>query len=197
MANMRPSCPLPSTPMVASGQNRLGLHGSSSARTLAACSSRNARSFSRNAGSWLARIATASSAAFVRARLADRQRAHRNAARHLHDGKQRIHAFQRLRSPPARRAPAAACGPPPFRARCAAPPAPAMITCNPRASAPEAYSAIHCGVRCAETTGFRAPRRNAPAFRRRARIVSQSDLLPMMMPTQRAAFAVYCPCASV
>src|SRR5579883_339940 len=45
------------------GQNGLD-HASTSARTLAACSSRNARSFSRSTGSWLARIATASSAAF-------------------------------------------------------------------------------------------------------------------------------------
>jgi hypothetical protein len=36
--------------------------------------------------------------------------------------------------------------------RCAAPPAPAMITFSPRASASRAYSAISTGVRCAETT---------------------------------------------
>ena len=36
--------------------------------------------------------------------------------------------------------------------RCAAPPAPAMITCSPRASAVAAYSNIQSGVRCAETT---------------------------------------------
>src|ERR1700691_4635030 len=67
--------------------------------------------------------------------------------------------------------------------RCAAPPAPAMITCNPRASAPDAYSTIQAGVRCAETTlaSCGTPKRVnvSPA----ARIVSQSDWLPMMMPT--------------
>ena len=36
--------------------------------------------------------------------------------------------------------------------RCAAPPAPAMITCSPRDSAAEAYSKSQSGVRCAETT---------------------------------------------
>ena len=36
--------------------------------------------------------------------------------------------------------------------RCAAPPAPAMITSMPRASAPEAYSNKRSGVRWAETT---------------------------------------------
>ena len=38
--------------------------------------------------------------------------------------------------------------------RWAAPPAPAMITWMPRLSAPCANSAIHTGVRCAETTSF-------------------------------------------
>ena len=36
--------------------------------------------------------------------------------------------------------------------RCAAPPAPAMITRRPRASADEPYSIISRGIRCAETT---------------------------------------------
>ena len=36
--------------------------------------------------------------------------------------------------------------------RCAAPPAPAMITSMPRPAASDAYSAIHAGVRWAETT---------------------------------------------
>jgi hypothetical protein len=58
-----------------------------------------------------------------------------------------------------------------------------MITCNPRASAPDAYSTIQAGVRCAETTlaSCGTPKRVnvSPA----ARIVSQSDWLPMMMPT--------------
>ena len=38
--------------------------------------------------------------------------------------------------------------------RCAAPPAPAMMTCSPRSCAAPAYSASQCGVRCAETTFF-------------------------------------------
>ena len=36
--------------------------------------------------------------------------------------------------------------------RCAAPPAPAMITRRPRLSADEPYSIISCGIRCADTT---------------------------------------------
>ena len=36
--------------------------------------------------------------------------------------------------------------------RCAAPPAPAMITSRPRSSRADAYSAIQAGVRCADTT---------------------------------------------
>jgi hypothetical protein len=37
-------------------------------------------------------------------------------------------------------------------ARCAAPPAPAMMTSMPRAMAPDAYSATTDGVRCADIT---------------------------------------------
>ena len=36
--------------------------------------------------------------------------------------------------------------------RCAAPPAPAMITRNPRLSAEEPYSIMSRGIRCADTT---------------------------------------------
>ena len=36
--------------------------------------------------------------------------------------------------------------------RCAAPPAPAMITCSPRSAADVGVVEHRCGVRCAETT---------------------------------------------
>ena len=36
--------------------------------------------------------------------------------------------------------------------RCAAPPAPAMMTRSPRAAADSPYATISCGMRCAETT---------------------------------------------
>ena len=67
--------------------------------------------------------------------------------------------------------------------RCAAPPAPAMITSRPRPSAPLAYSAIHAGVRCADTMAhsWGTPRR--VSISSAWRIVSQSDLLPMMTAT--------------
>ena len=67
--------------------------------------------------------------------------------------------------------------------RCAAPPAPAMMTSSPRPRAVPAYSNSRSGVRCAETT------RVSNGTPRRCRvsaagcIVSQSDFEPMMMPT--------------
>src|SRR4051812_25863361 len=68
--------------------------------------------------------------------------------------------------------------------RWAAPPAPAMITWIPLSSAPRANSAIHSGVRWAETTwhSWGTPKRVSisSAWRR----VSQSDLLPMMTLTR-------------
>src|SRR5271165_3472891 len=66
--------------------------------------------------------------------------------------------------------------------RCAAPPAPAMITCRPRLSADSAYSTIHCGVRCADTIFVSCGTPNCVSVSAAWRIVSQSDLLPMMMP---------------
>src|SRR4051812_23543004 len=69
--------------------------------------------------------------------------------------------------------------------RCAAPPAPAMITCSPRSAAVDAYSAIHAGVRCAETTWHSCGIPNSVRIASAWLIVSQSDLLPMMTPTSR------------
>src|ERR1700722_8937752 len=67
--------------------------------------------------------------------------------------------------------------------RCAAPPAPAMITSIPRPSAPVATSAINSGVRCADTTRHSCATPNSVSISLAALIVSQSDLLPMMMDT--------------
>src|SRR3972149_878518 len=59
-----------------------------------------------------------------------------------------------------------------------------MMTCRPRLSAVDAYSAASAGVRCADTTfdSWGTPKRSRISAA--CRIVSQSDLLPMMMPTR-------------
>ena len=59
------------------------------------CAARNACSFARRSGRVLARIAMASSAAFLAPAIADGERGDGNAGGHLHDREQRIHAFQR------------------------------------------------------------------------------------------------------
>src|SRR3990170_5932330 len=61
-----------------------------------------------------------------------------------------------------------------------------MMTCRPRLSAVDAYSAARAGVRCADTTfdSWGTPKRSRISAA--CRIVSQSDLLPMMMPTRGA-----------
>src|SRR5262249_35925254 len=67
--------------------------------------------------------------------------------------------------------------------RCAAPPAAAMITSSPRASAPDAYSNIQSGVRCAETTFASC---GTPSVVRRSIagcMCFKSELLPMITPT--------------
>ena len=69
--------------------------------------------------------------------------------------------------------------------RWAAPPAPAMITFRPWPSAPCAYSAIHAGVRWADTTCLG---RHAELVEHlgSVRMVSQSDFDPMMTATSGA-----------
>ena len=82
---------------------------------------------------------------------ADGQRRHRDAGRHLHDRQQRIEAVQRLDStgtPSTGSIVLAAAMP----GRWAAPPAPAISTSSPRASADPAYSNSRSGVRWADTT---------------------------------------------
>ena len=70
--------------------------------------------------------------------------------------------------------------------RCAAPPAPAMITLNPAAFAPLAKATSRSGVRCAETmrASYSTPSSSSVSAARR--IVGQSDWLPMMMATGAA-----------
>src|SRR5262249_11300832 len=67
--------------------------------------------------------------------------------------------------------------------RWAAPPAPAIKTSSPRARLPAAYSNSRSGVRCAETTRTSYGIESWSNCSAAARIVSQSDDEPMMMPT--------------
>src|SRR4051794_39330758 len=67
--------------------------------------------------------------------------------------------------------------------RCAAPPAPAMMTLKPAALAPFAKATIRSGVRCAETIRCSLLTPSAVSVSAANRMVSQSDWLPMMMAT--------------
>ena len=67
--------------------------------------------------------------------------------------------------------------------RCAAPPAPAIITLIPRSRAVLAYSTILSGVRCADTTSASHSTPNDSRTLTAADMVSQSLLLPIITPT--------------
>ena len=70
-----------------------------------------------------------------------------------------------------------------------------MIIAMPRASAAAAYSAIRRGVRWAETTRHSCGTPNCSSTSAACRIVSQSDLLPMMTPTSGCSAVIgrsYC-----
>ena len=152
MANMRPSWPLPSTPIVAPGSDRRGVTEAMSRRTSCGHARRGTPAASRAArAATCARIATASSPA-----LAAPAAPIASVATGTPFG---ICTIDSSESSPLS---AALCTGTPrtgstvcaatMPGRCAAPPAPAMITSSPRAAALVAYSAIHAGVRCAETT---------------------------------------------
>ena len=83
--------------------------------------------------------------------LANRHRRDRHTLRHLHNRQQRIHAVERrvgIGTPITGRIVFAATTP----ARCAAPPAPAIIARSPRPAALAEYSRVMSGVRCADMT---------------------------------------------
>ena len=69
-------------------------------------------------------------------------------------------------------------------ARCAAPPAAAMITSRPRDSAFVANSEASRGLRCADMTRDSCATPNCASVSEAARMVSQSDLLPMRTATK-------------
>src|SRR5262249_20217081 len=125
--------------------------GSGSASTVAVCLVRKVRSASRISGCFAPRMAAASSAAFTAPALP--------IASVPTGTPPGIWTMERSESPPFNAADStgtpstgstvlAAAMP----GRCAAPPAPAISTSSPRASAPPAYSKRRSGVRCAETT---------------------------------------------
>ena len=149
------------------------------------CSARKARSCSRNSGRPLARIETASNPALVAPALPMASVATGTPAG--------IWTIESSESSPFSAAPCtgtpstgsvvwAATMP----GRCAAPPAPAMMTSSPRVSAVMANSAIHTGVRCAETMcrSHGTPKRSRASTA--WRMVSQSDEEPMMTATSGA-----------
>ena len=101
-ASMRPSCPPPKMPIVPPGRRTRELSGHSRAvrrrlgDRVGLARAPGREPFGAAAGSLSARIAAASRPAFLAPALADGQGADRNAARHLDDGQQAVHALQRL-----------------------------------------------------------------------------------------------------
>src|SRR5882724_11563455 len=67
--------------------------------------------------------------------------------------------------------------------KCAAPPAPAMMTHNPRSRAPLTYCSRPCGSRCADITRASQVIPNSLQTSAAAFIVGQSESLPIRMPT--------------
>ena len=120
-------------------------------------------------------------------RLADGDGRHRHAARHLHDrekGSRPSSASICTGTPMTGSGVIAAVMP----GRCAAPPAPAMITLRPRALAPRGI-VVTGGRACGgpKRPSFQRKRRDVPAPRRRGCMVGQSDCEPMMTPTSAAS----------
>src|SRR6185312_1309628 len=74
--------------------------------------------------------------------------------------------------------------------KCAAPPAPAMMTLTPALRAPWANSNSRAGVRCAETISASWPILSALSVSAACFIVAQSDWLPMMIATGFAAISL-------
>ena len=133
---------------------------------------RSAPRASRRAGSRArrriaARIEAASSPAFVAPAAPIASVPTGMPPRHLHDRKQAVEAVQGLRlatgTPSTGNRVMLATMP----GRCAAPPAPAMMTLKPAPSAPLAKSTSRSGVRWAETIRLHAPRPGRPARRPR------------------------------
>src|SRR5690348_9103701 len=76
-------------------------------------------------------------------------------------------------------------------AKWAAPPAPAMITRTPRSDAVRANSAVASGVRCADNTRASLGTPSSSSVSAAFRIVSQSDLLPIIIATSGFDSAIF------
>src|SRR5688572_621745 len=74
--------------------------------------------------------------------------------------------------------------------RCAAPPAPATMTLKPSPAAPLANATIRSGVRCAETIRASQATPSLSSTSAAARMVGQSDWLPITMATSAPMSAV-------
>src|SRR5262249_13844929 len=160
-----------------------GAHVSLSWSTFRVCSSRNCRSFSRSGARARARMATARRAAFVAPALPIASVPTGTPPGICAIESSESRPFSARLSTGTPRTGSSVCAAT-IPGRGAAPPAPAMMTSIPRASAEEAYSAMRAGVRWAETT---AHSRGTPKRARVSsawRIVSQSERLPMITATR-------------
>src|SRR5690348_6780844 len=160
--------------------------GSGCAITRSVCSARNFRSASRMAACLLPRIAAASNAALTAPALPIA-----SVPTGIPPGiwamdsreSKPLRTFDSTGTPRTGRTVFDAAMP----GRCAAPPAPAMMTSSPRCSADEAYSKSKSGVRCAETTRVSCGMPRLMRMVEACSMVSQSDVEPMMMPTRGLA----------
>src|SRR5947209_7353387 len=165
-----------------SGQYRAHV-GRVASRTFAVCSSRKRRKLSLSSGRVLARTATARRPAFVAPPGPMASVPTGIPAGIWTIDRSESIPFKALLSTGTPKTGTVVCAAT-IPARCAAPPAPAMITSRPRPSASEANSAIQRGVRCAETTRHSYGTPNRFSTSAACRIVSQSDVLPMMTATK-------------
>ena len=78
--------------------------------------------------------------------------------------------------------------------RCAAPPAPAMITRRPRPAASLPYWIISAGIRCADTTSASYGTPNSARALTAASITGQSESLPITTPTSGSLLTLRAPC---
>ena len=117
-----------------------------------------------------------------RTHIADGQRADRHPGWHLHDG---VEAVLPAKTVVAIGTPSTGTGVSDavMPGRCAAPPAPAIITFSPRDFADLAYWYRRSGVRCAETILVSKGTCNSSRISAAFLSVGQSDWLPMMIPT--------------
>ena len=165
-AGRRPGCRWSSRAGAGSGRQRSRVLARSRGTAAVWARAEGGDARAARAGSDRARIWAASRPALRAPGLADRQRPHRHAGRHLHDGEQGIQAVQRLGlhgTPSTGSSVSAAVMP----GRCAAPPAPAMITLKPAAlrSLGEGVQPLGRAVG-GDHLGLRRPRPARPALGR-------------------------------